>query len=99
MVFAAVEPLIRVTAQNRSHELLGEHYDDEEVVQSRGGRENAGKKRPRNIASLEPEGSESHKHSEVSNKTFDTTETVFVVRRISSFLSGGQNHVVFSVVG
>lgn len=95
-VFAAVEPFIIVTAQNRR----GENYDDDdEAVKSRGGKENAGKEKRRNLASLEPEDSESHKPLEGSNKPSSSTATVFVVRRISSFLSGGEHHVVFSVLG
>ncbi|KAG8220817.1 hypothetical protein J3R82DRAFT_2262 [Butyriboletus roseoflavus] len=99
MVYAAVEPFIRATAQNRSHESLGENSDDEEAIQSRGGKDNTGKEKRRHIPSLEPEGSEVHRPLEGSNTTFRMTETVFVVRRINSFFSGGQNHVVFSVVG
>lgn len=97
-VFATVQPFIRVMAQNRRHELPGGSYDDEEAVQSRSSQENAGKVKRRNLAKLEPEDSEGHEPLEGSNKTLNTT-TVFVVRRISSFLSGGENHVVFSVVG
>lgn len=98
-VFAAVEPFIIVTAQNRRHEFLGESYDDEEVVKSRDGKENAGKEKQRNLASLEPEDFERHKPLEASNKTFNATATIFVVRTISSFLFGGENHVVFNVLG
>ena len=91
-VFTAVEPFIRVTAQNKGRELPGEN-DDEKPVTSRGRR--AGKEKRRNDASLEPEDS-AQKPLEVSNTT---SNTVFVVRRISSFLSGGENHLVFGVVG
>jgi tRNA (guanine-N(7)-)-methyltransferase subunit TRM82 len=93
IVFAAVKPFIKVTAQNKRRELLGEN-DDEEPVKSRGGREENEKRR--NNASAEPEDSDIHKPLEVSNTTSDA---VFVVRRISSFVSGGENHLVFSVVG
>lgn len=93
IVFAAVEPFIRVTAHNRGLGLLGEN-DDGEPVKSRGRRVKNEKRR--NNASVEPEDSEVQKPLEASNAT---SNTVFVVRRISSFLSGGENHLVFSVVG
>ncbi|KAF8551355.1 WD40 repeat-like protein [Imleria badia] len=93
-IFPAVEPFIRVTVPNIRRELLGD--DDEEPVKSRGRRTNAGKERRRNNASLEPEDSGSQQPLEGSNAT---SNIVFVVRRISSFLSGAENHVVFSVVG
>ncbi|KAH0836532.1 WD40-repeat-containing domain protein [Lanmaoa asiatica] len=98
-IFAAVEPFIRITVQNGRHELLGESYDDAGAVRSRGRKENAGKERQRNNVSPEPEASEVHRPLECSNKTFNTSATVFVVRKISSFLSEGENHIVFSVVG
>ena len=91
-VFTAVEPFIRVTAHNKGHELPGEN-DDEEPVKSRGRR--AGKDMRPNDASPVPEDS-AKKPLEVSNTT---SNTVFVIRRINSFLSGGENHLVFSVVG
>lgn len=57
------------------------------------------KEKRRRDASLEPEDSEAHKPLKGSNKTFNTTAVVFVIRRISSFVSEGETHVVFSVVG
>lgn len=53
-------------------------------------------KKQRHDASLEPED---HGPSECSNEPLNETAPVFVVRKIGSFLSGSETHVVFSVVG
>lgn len=66
VIFAAVEPFIKVTKGKQQND-VSQVFEDSEIQRSL--------------------------------KGSSTRNVIFVVRRISSFLSGGENHVVFSVVG
>ncbi|KIJ65081.1 hypothetical protein HYDPIDRAFT_89135 [Hydnomerulius pinastri MD-312] len=98
-VFAAVEPFIKVKAQKRKLGSQEDGNEDAEAPKGKGRRRNKGKGKQNTAAGNEAEGLSLAQSTEGSNQPTDSTETVFVVCKISSFVSGDQNHVVFSAVG
>ncbi|KAF9218502.1 hypothetical protein BS17DRAFT_742044 [Gyrodon lividus] len=89
-VFSTVEPFIKVKAQKSKHRSQDDGNKGEDATKGKGRRKNKGKGKRHTAPSQEPED---------STQTSGVTETVFVVRRISSFVSKSENHIVFSAVG
>ncbi|KAL4066031.1 WD40-repeat-containing domain protein, partial [Scleroderma yunnanense] len=97
-VFEAVEPFVMVKAQQRRHKSQedGDDGDDMEGNSGRGRQKKKGKAK---------QGTPSNDTEDPSNTAASAmqdaveTETVIVVRKISSLVSDSGNHIVFSIVG
>ncbi|KAF9244674.1 WD40-repeat-containing domain protein [Melanogaster broomeanus] len=98
-VFAIVEPFIKVKAQKRKRGPQDDENQGDETLKGNAKRKNKGKGKRNTASSLEPEDSSFQQHAEVSTHSSLATETVFVLRRIGSFVFRSETHVVFSAVG
>ncbi|KAH7885862.1 WD40-repeat-containing domain protein [Phlebopus sp. FC_14] len=100
-IFSAVEPFIKVKVRKRGHRTHEDAQEGDEAAKGKARRRSKGKERQDSATGNEGDepGLVRPSPSEISSQVSAATETVLVVRKISSFVSESENVIVFSVVG